>query len=58
MFKMAVAESALPASPSSQPNAVAPRIRKNFPETWIWDCIDVRFVIDSLVWVVFDFVSK
>jgi len=26
------------------PNTVAPRIRKYFPETWIWNCIETRFV--------------
>lgn len=26
-------------------NNVAPRIRKYFPETWIWNCIETRFVI-------------
>lgn len=29
------------------PNTVAPRTRKYFPETWIWNCIETRFVIVS-----------
>lgn len=37
---------AIAESVQSQPNAVsAPRVRKFFPETWIWECRDARFVI-------------
>lgn len=32
--------------------AQAPTVRKYFPETWIWDCKDVRFVVITLnVWL-------
>lgn len=31
--------------PVKPTNDVAPKTRKYFPETWIWNCMAVRFVV-------------
>lgn len=33
----------------SRSNVVAPKLRKFFPEIWIWKCTDARFVMVSRI---------
>lgn len=42
-----VSASSISDAPSVTAQALAPAVRKYFPETWIWNCVDSRFVTDK-----------
>lgn len=41
------ASAAVPMEPTASAPNVQAEVRKYFPETWIWDCSDARFVFLS-----------